>query len=187
LIIFSSDNGPWYQGNPGFNRGRKNQTWEGGQRVPFIVRWPGHVAETAVQSTPVSGVDIFPTLLALLNLPPPQDRIIDGMDVTSLLVGGAVLPDRPLFYFSQDGSSLDAVRDNRHKYHRRRGVRVSALTDNIDVLTARGPWLFDLTRDQQESYDVSLRFPEEMQRLEDIYKERVAEMESNPRGWLNTP
>lgn len=98
LIIFTSDNGPWYQGNPGFVRGRKNQTWEGGQRVPFIVQWPGRVNAGASNTTPISGVDLFPTILRLLSLPQPPDRLIDGADISALLLDVGTLPDRPLFY-----------------------------------------------------------------------------------------
>ncbi|MCY4425739.1 MAG: hypothetical protein OXC05_01715 [Halieaceae bacterium] len=49
----------------------------------------------------------------------------------------------------------------------------------------KGPWLFDLRKDQQESYDVSTRYPDEMKRLQDAYQKRVAEMQENPRGWLD--
>lgn len=187
LVIFTSDNGPWYQGNPGFNRGRKNQTWEGGMRVPLIVQWPGYIDSGRVESVPVSGIDIFPTLLSLLNLPLPVDRIIDGEDISAALLQGAALPERVLLYFSQTGASLDAVRDSRYKFQDRRGVRATALSGAIDMKIEKGPWLFDLSRDQQESYDVSTRYPQAMQRLQSLHSERVTEMQVNPRGWLPVP
>jgi len=184
LILFTSDNGPWYQGNPGFTRGRKNQTWEGGQRVPFIAHWPSHVASGVTEITPITGVDILPTVLTLLQLPLPGDRIIDGTDISGLLLGTAALPERVIYYYSQSGTSLDAVRDGRFKYHRRRGVRSTGMGDTLELLAPRGPWLFDLAGDAQESYDVSDRYPEHLQRLQQTLVERVKEADVNPRGWL---
>jgi arylsulfatase A-like enzyme len=184
LVIFSSDNGPWYQGNPGFTRGRKTQTWEGGQRVPFIVYWEGRVRAGAVDDAPLSGVDLFPTLLGLLGLPLPADRIIDGTDLSRPLMEGTPHPQRPIFYYSNTGTSLDAVRDERFKYHRRRGVRSIGVSENISALTEKGPWLFDLVDDAQESYDVSEKFPQDMQRLGDIFAKRNEEMAANLRGWI---
>ncbi len=186
LILFTSDNGPWYQGSPGFGRGRKNQTWEGGQRVPFIAHWTGRVPAGATDGTPLSGVDIFPTILGLLGLPLPADRLIDGTDISGLLQGSVALSERSLFYYSHSGTSLDAVRDLRFKYHRRRGVRSAGVADRVDLLRAKGPWLFDLTNDAQESYDVSEKYPQAMRRLQDIFKGRNTEMEANPRGWVET-
>jgi arylsulfatase A-like enzyme len=184
LIIFTSDNGPWYQGNPGYSRGRKNQTWEGGQRVPFIVQWPGRVAAGAEDASLISGVDLMPTLLRLLALPLPDDRVVDGIDISTALLAISPLAERELFYFPQGGNVPDAVRDERFKYHRRRGVRGSGFTESIDVLVQKGPWLFDLAVDEQESYDVSTRYPDELVRLQAIYQARVDEMNTNPRGWL---
>jgi uncharacterized sulfatase len=184
LILFLSDNGPWYEGSSGFARGRKNETWEGGQRVPFIVSWNGQVPAGTMEETPLSGVDIFPTILSLLGLPLPADRVIDGTDASGVWRGTAPLAERPIFYYSHSGTSLDAVRDSRFKYHRRRGVRAVGLIDRVDVLIRKGPWLFDLALDPQESYDVSAKHPETMQKLAEIFRRRVAEMEANPRGWV---
>ena len=64
LILFTSDNGPWYEGSPGAFRGRKGQSYEGGFRVPFIAKWPGHIGPGTVSSEPAVNLDIFPTLLS---------------------------------------------------------------------------------------------------------------------------
>jgi arylsulfatase A-like enzyme len=185
LVVFTSDNGPWYQGSPGFVRGRKNETWEGGQRVPFIAQWPGRVAAGATRTAPISGVDLLPTIASLLGLALPTDRLIDGTDISGPLLGNGTLDNRPLYYYSQSGVTLDAVRDGRFKYHRRRGVRATGMYDRIDMLTAKGPWLFDLRDDAQESYDVSARYPRDRQRLEAVFTARDAEMANNPRGWIS--
>jgi arylsulfatase A-like enzyme len=184
LIIFTSDNGPWYQGSPGFNRGRKNQTWEGGQRVPFILQWPGRVGSNQWHAAPVSGVDIFPSLLSVLGLPLPPDRIIDGVDISPLWRGESEPVDRLIYYYAQSGVALDAVRDSRFKYHGRRGVRATGINNMIDLKVPMGPWLFDLAQDQQESYDVAAKYPADLQRLQRAFEARDAALSQNLRGWL---
>ena len=65
LVMFSSDNGPWYQGSPGKLRGRKNTTYEGGVREPFIARWPGRISGGRVCDGLASMMDVFPTVAKL--------------------------------------------------------------------------------------------------------------------------
>jgi Arylsulfatase A and related enzymes len=87
IIFFTSDNGPWFNGSPGGFRGRKGQSYEGGFRVPLIVKWPGRILAGALCSEPAMNTDLFPALLPLAGLGLPQDRIIDGKDIGGLLVG----------------------------------------------------------------------------------------------------
>ena len=75
IIILTSDNGPWYEGSPGFNRGRKGQTWEGGMHVPFLVHWPAEFAGGRQIDGMSMGIDLLPTLAHILNIPLPEDRI----------------------------------------------------------------------------------------------------------------
>jgi arylsulfatase A-like enzyme len=181
LIILTSDNGPWYEGSPGFVRGRKNQTWEGGMRVPFIAHWPGVIAPGRESDAAVVGVDLVPTLLSLLGIPIPTDRMIDGIDQGPHLIDGEAPPDRLVHYFGV-GGQLDAIRDARFKYHRRRGVR-GVGTENLSFNLPQGPWLFDLSQDPNESYDASRRYPEEVERMAALFAEKIAETDVNPRGW----
>ena len=60
LVLFSSDNGPWYQGSPGKLRGRKDTTYEGGVREPFIARWPGHIPQGGTSGSAVLLARCFP-------------------------------------------------------------------------------------------------------------------------------
>jgi arylsulfatase A-like enzyme len=181
LILVTSDNGPWYEGNPGPVRGRKNQTWEGGMRVPFIAHWPARIAPGRESDAPVVGVDLVPTLLALLGLPAPNDRILDGSDVGPHLFDEDEPPERWVQYWGT-GGSLDAIRGPRFKYHRRRGVR-GVGTEYLSVNLPQGPWLFDLERDPNESYDVSERYPEDAARLAAAYQSQLESSETNLRGW----
>lgn len=186
IVIATSDNGPWYEGSPGMNRGRKNQTWEGGQRVPFLIHWPARIAPGRESDAPIGGVDLVPTLLSLLDLRTPPDRVLDGSDVGEHVFDGAPAEDRFLYYYGMTqgghGGGLDAVRDARFKYHRRRGVRAAG-TERFSFHADQGPWLFDLDQDPNESWDVSTRHPEVMARMEAAFEARVREDARNPRGW----
>jgi len=182
LVLVTSDNGPWYQGSPGGVRGRKNDVFEGGMRVPLLVRWPGRIPAGQRIEAVTAGVDLFPTVLARAGAPLPADRIVDGVDLWPLLTTRASLPERPIWYYQ--GDSLLAVRSGRWKAHRPHGV-FGGLPANWSLvpLAAQGPWLFDLERDPDESYDVSQKHPEELERLLSAMRELESEMAINPRGW----
>jgi arylsulfatase A-like enzyme len=182
LVILTSDNGPWYEGDPGNARGRKNQTWEGGMRVPFIARWPARIQSARTSDAPVVGVDLLPTLLSLLAMPTPDDRLLDGIDISDFLLGQGEVGERYVYYFSTE-ADLDAVRDGRFKYHRRRGVRAGGAGDFVDYKAPWGPWLFDLELDPTESYDTRRLHVEDFERLARVFEAKQREMEENLRGW----
>ncbi len=85
LIIITSDNGPWFLGDGGNQRGRKGNTFEGGMRVPFIAHWPAAIAPGRTEHAMAMGTDLLPTVLELLQLPAPADRLLDGRSILSLL------------------------------------------------------------------------------------------------------
>jgi arylsulfatase len=87
IVFFSSDNGPWYQGSPGPLRGRKGWTYDGGVRVPGIVRWPTHIRAGRVSDEPAATIDFFPTALALSGGRETADarrQPLDGQDIRPL-------------------------------------------------------------------------------------------------------
>jgi arylsulfatase A-like enzyme len=181
LVLITSDNGPWYQGSAGGMRGRKNDTFEGGMRVPFIAWWPGRIAPRRVAGL-AAGIDVLPTALALAGVPRPRDRAIDGEDLVGALLLGAELPPRPIYYYSD--RELQAVRLGRWKLHARHGVYGGAPWSYPWVpLVAQGPWLFDLERDPDEAYDVHAKFPDDFARLDALRAQWQREVEANPRGW----
>lgn len=110
IIVFSSDNGPEDMsiqnaahsavGSPGPFRGRKRSLYEGGVRVPFIVRWPGKVpADRVDNETVVGGVDFLPTVCALTGVPVPSGHAMDGENLSAALLGGKpVVRSKPLFW-----------------------------------------------------------------------------------------
>ncbi len=182
LVIVTSDNGPWYQGSPGAVRGRKNTVFEGGPRVPFIAHWPGRIAEGVRSDEIVTALDLFPTILALAGVPLPEDRIIDGVDVRSTFFdAGATPADRPVYYWS--GGDLLGVRVGSWKAHRKHGVLGSNL-GSVGLMAPKGPWLFDLDRDPDESYDVSMKHPTVLGGLLRTMRELDTEIAENPRGWI---
>jgi uncharacterized sulfatase len=182
LVLVTSDNGPWYQGSAGFVRGRKNEVFEGGMRVPLLARWPGRIPAGQRIEDVAAGVDLFPTVLARAGVPLPADRVVDGVDLWPVLTTRASTPERPIWYYQ--GGDLLAVRSGRWKAHRRHGV-YAGLAANWPVtpLVPQGPWLFDLARDPDESYDVSQKNPEELERLLGAMRELESELAVNPRGW----
>jgi arylsulfatase A-like enzyme len=181
LIIITSDNGPWYLGNAGDQRGRKGNTFEGGMRVPFIAHWPAQIPAGRVEQAMAMGTDLLPTLLEILDLPPPPDRIIDGRSILGVLKKGGTTPHEFLHYY--DGETLFATREQRFKYRGPAGVFYS--TDQMPVGGAipQKEWLFDLAGDPRESYDTSERHPQALSRLRAAFEAKQAEMAANKRGW----
>ena len=177
LVVFSSDNGPWMQGNPGYLRGRKLLCFEGGFRVPFIARWPGVIPAATINPEMIINFDLFVTCLQLAGVPPPSDRIIDGKDIMPVLTGKASSPHDTLFYY--DTRTLVAVRYQHWKYHR------LYRTDNAAFWPLQqGPFLFDLDTDPTESYSLVEEQPGRAAELASRLDAFEAGMKSNLRGWL---
>ena len=182
LVVVSSDNGPWFQGSPSGLRGRKFDVFEGGMRVPFILRWPRRIAGGRVDEDLVCAIDLFPTVLELLEVPPPSDRLIDGESMFPRF-GRKKAASRGPIWFHQVGH-LRAVRQGRFKYHGRHRLPFGNPPDfSLGLWVRKGPWLFDIELDPDESYDVSERHPEIFARLGLMLEARLQELEENPRGW----
>lgn len=101
LVMFSSDNGPWYQGSAANLRGRKGSTYEGGMRVPFLARFPGRIPAGQVSAHMATALDILPTAarLAGTSLPPLP---VDGIDIWPILRGDDAPPNRDVFVYFND-------------------------------------------------------------------------------------
>ena len=177
LVLFTSDNGPWWQGNSGGYRGRKNNVTDGGLRVPFIIRWPEHLPAGISRDELCVNFDIFPTLLSIAGIALPEDRIIDGKNMLPVLQDHASSPHSLFFYY--DGPALVAVRDQKWKYHRRH------MSDNGGYpLFSQGPFLFNLESDPSESYNLIDTYPEIAQEFTEVLDFWEGEMKDNLRGWL---
>jgi uncharacterized sulfatase len=115
IVVFTSDNGPWYGGSTGGLRGMKGQSWEGGLRVPLIARWPGPIPAGHESAEPAVMVDLFPTLLKAARVDPPKGVALDGKEVMPLLTGKARSPHEAVFSFR--GEKVQTVRAGKWKLH----------------------------------------------------------------------
>src|SRR5262249_32977984 len=103
LVYFTSDNGPAVtplhpHGSTGGLREKKGHLYEGGIRVPGLIRWPGRVRPGSVSAEPVSGVDLLPTLCAVTGAATPSDRAIDGASIHPVFGGKPVSRKVPLYW-----------------------------------------------------------------------------------------
>ena len=186
LIFFTSDNGPWYQGNPGGLRGRKGQSYEGGFRVPMIARWPERIPHGSVCNEATMNIDVVPTILALARAELPADRIIDGKNILGLLTGEeSDSPHEALFFYHHD--RLEAVRGGKWKYYRELNTYVypKPLDKRIGAAAEGPPYLYDLEQDPSESYNLYSNHPDVAQKLSDMMAEWEKSLEADPRGWKN--
>jgi arylsulfatase A-like enzyme len=183
LILITSDRGPWYLGCPGAARGRKADTFEGGMHVPMVAHWPARLEGGRELAGLSMGTDWFPTILDWLNLPLPSDRIVDGKSLRSMLEQNTPSPNEYLFYFA--GEELMAVRDAQYKYHDKRPVAYVLPSTPVSFGPSKGPWLFNMRTDFNESYDVSMLWPQVSQRMKDVMDDKREEMEKNKRGWVD--
>lgn len=121
LVLFLSDNGPWFGGSTNGLRGMKGATYDGGVRVPLIARWPGRIPGGRVNKEVCASIDLFPTLCKLAGAQVPEDRPIDGRDIYPLLSSDtAKSPHEAIFVMG--GPELKAVRSGKWKLHVRTPV-----------------------------------------------------------------
>jgi arylsulfatase A len=167
LVMFSSDNGPWYQGSPGKLRGRKDSTYEGGVREPFIARWPGRIPAGRLSNALASMTDVFPTVAKLCHAKLPT-KPLDGLDIWPLLAGQVNSIERPpLLYFNL--WNLQCARWNRWKLHVARyntAPYVPAPPGGVKNYVLPHPELYDLSADPDESYDVAPQHPDVVEKIQ---------------------
>lgn len=112
IVIFMSDNGPWYGGSTGGLKGMKATNWEGGTRVPFIIRYPSHFPRNKTISTPCWSPDILPTLMKLTNIKTDPKIKLDGTDISEIVKGKST-NHAPIF--SMKNSEIQTIRDGKWK------------------------------------------------------------------------
>lgn len=173
-VFFMSDNGPWLLpgqwrplgGNAHPLRGGKTSFWEGGFRVPGIMWAPGRIPPGIVNEEIVTTMDIFPTLANLSGSSLPDDRIIDGEDLSWLLHGQAREGAEKNFYYYVR-TRLGAIRVGKWKLHLPRPAEefwgdYIAKEDNFEI---EKPMLFNLDKDIGEKNNVASQYPEVVERL----------------------
>lgn len=169
IVFFTSDNGPQGKGEGGVDpkffasagiyRGIKRELYEGGIRVPMIVRWPGKIASGREDNQVWTLYDFFPTAVAIAQAPLPVK--VDGVSELSLLRGGRARPRKSLYWEFHEGGFVQAARLSEWK-----GIR-RGLTGTME--------LYNLAADPTESNNVAEQYPKIIRRLENIMKREHVE------------
>jgi arylsulfatase A len=161
-------------GSAGPLREGKGSTFEGGHRVPLVVRWPGHIPPGRTITDPASMVDWMPTLAAMAGAALPEDLDIDGRDITALLTGqgGPPASDYRFLYFRNTNTVVGGYREDRWKL-KLKVVGNEALYARYD----HEDLLFDLEADPGEQKDLSTSMPEKVAEMKQGMEELLAEID----------
>ncbi|MBI1375239.1 MAG: sulfatase-like hydrolase/transferase [Phycisphaera sp.] len=176
LVCFISDNGgPITHNAPNAStntplRGGKGETWEGGIRVPFIMKWPGHIKPGATDDTVVIQMDFVATALNIVGEKPDAKWPIDGVDLMPHLTANAPLPDRMLYWYCPTNGQQWAIRDGNWKL-------ANAIAPKGKPEPTLG--LYDLSKDIHEDNDLSAAHPDIVARLKAAYEKWHAETGSD--------
>ena len=195
VFIVTSDNGPWlvygnHAGVSGGFREGKITTFEGGMRVPMIVRWPGHIPAGTVNDTFSTMMDILPTFANLADAPSPKLKI-DGHDVWPVWSGQTTAtPYRSFPYYAGNGG-LHAVRGGRwklvlpHNYHKPNEPRgmdgKNGGAKNVPIELS----LFDLQADPYETKNLVDQHPELVEKLQKVangYRQQLGDTITKTKG-----
>lgn len=217
LVYFTSDQGAHVEevsstgevhgGYNGIYKGGKATNWEGGIRVPGLLRWPGVVQAGVHIDEPTSNMDIFPTVVKLAGIPLPKDRIIDGHDLMPLLQG-KILRSEHEFLFHYCNAYLNAVR--WHPGNSESIWKAFFFTPNFDPEGSNGcynshvcycygrfvthhnpPLLFDLSRDPGEKNPLTPETEHHFYEILDVIQQAVnnhtksLHIVSNQLSWGN--
>ena len=179
LVVFTSDNGPWLVkgsdgGSAGPLRGGKGSTWEGGVREPTIAWWPGKVPAGSVCDAVAGTIDLLPTCVTLAGGQVPADPVIDGRDISALLLGQSKQSPREAHYYFA-GYNLQAVRQGPWKLAiaAQPEMKGKAIAEDADGKTPR---LYNLDAEIGERTNVADQHPEIVQRLQALAVAMEAEI-----------
>jgi len=177
-VIFTSDNGPWlsygeHAGSSGPFREGKGTSWEGGTRVPCLMRWPGKIPAGTTCDTMLSTIDILPTIAAQIASKLPEQKI-DGLNVWPVIAGEADAKnphDAYATYYANN--ELQSVTDGRWKLvfpHSYRSLRNTPKATGGTPAKYRqekieSPQLYDLASDPGETSDLATTKPDIVARL----------------------
>ena len=173
VIIFTSDNGPFPEGSTGGLRGGKGTAWDGGYRVPFIARWPGHIPAAGLASAMAMNIDLLPTIAAIAGVSLPRSVELDGQSILPVLLGNTnESPHEALFFFNNN--RIVALRTQNWKMVVQAGYRdIQRRLPEHDVLL-----LFDMRTDPQERYSLAAHRPDKWQELQAHLERGQRELES---------
>ena len=174
LIIYASDNGSYRDDRTANLRGKKGSNWDGGIRVPGIFSWPGVIRKNIAVKNPAGLVDVLPTLCGLFNLEVPQDRVIDGSDLSELLKGNPKEFKRrqPLFWHLQKSRPIVAMREGDYSLVANPDYEISKsnmFEESWIPIIKKGGYkdfqLFDLKKDPGQVQNIAAENPELLKQM----------------------
>lgn len=180
LVVFTSDNGPWltfgnHAGNTGGLREGKGSAWEGGLKVPCIIRWPAKIPAGAICNNLSATIDLLPTICAITQSKLPV-RKIDGVDISDLFLGKKGANPRDEFAYYYDRNSLKGIRKGNWKLVFPNTSQTYKLPSAIGADGYPGTYasvsvplaLYDLRTDPGETLDLKDKFPDVVKQLMSI-------------------
>ncbi len=194
LVIFTSDNGaatgsaaPW--------RGKKGTNFEGGVREPCMMRWPGKIPAGTTCNQIAGNIDLLPTFAKLIGVEPPQDRVLDGRDISSLMFDPKAGAVRDTHLYFTANQTLAAIRQGDWKLfvsappgngQGKKGKVAKKAASNADA-ESTGPLLYNLATDPAETKNVADERPEIVTKLQAEADRREAEIKEHrrPAGQLS--
>ena len=190
IVVFTSDNGPWlsygdHSGSSGIYREGKGTTWEGGVRVPSIIKFPNGLKPSIIDE-PVMAIDWMPTFANITMSKLSQNKI-DGKDIWPLLSGEVDQTPHEKLYFYHRVNELHSIRMNNWKIQFSRTYRSlngkAGGKDGIPVKYEMNPLdkneLYNLKDDPQERIDVYYKFPEIAEKMEELAEKARIELGDN--------
>jgi len=203
VVIFASDNGPWlnygnHAGSAFPLREGKGTMWEGGSRVPCIIRWPGRITAGSVSHQLAATIDILPTIASITGAALPA-RPIDGVSIQAILEGDTSATPREEYYYYY-GGELIAVRKGKmklvfpHSYRSYAGIDLGldgypGIYKGVLGKYAVGKSkleLYDLDNDMSESKDVSEMYPDVVKTLQVLGQKAREELGDRLTGTIGT-
>ncbi len=193
IVVFTSDNGPWlsygnHSGSSGIYREGKGTTWEGGVRVPSIIKFPNGLKPSEIDE-PIMAIDWMPTFANITRSKLSQNKI-DGKDIWPLLSGEVNQSPHEKLYFYYRVNELHSIRMNDWKIQFSRtyrslngkkggkdGIPVKYEMNNVDKNE-----LYNLEDDPQERIDVYDKFPEIAKKMEELAEKARVELGDNLKG-----
>jgi uncharacterized sulfatase len=160
VVMVTSDNGPWFEGSAGpLRSGKGFAGWDGGYRVPFIVRAPGRLPARRTTGAIAMNIDLLPTILSLAGMPLPSGVTLDGSDLLPVWTRAAPSPHDALVLFNNE--KVAGLRTQRWKLVTRNYYR----TYDLPLDRFGYPLLFDALRDPGEQYNMASRHPDVLRDL----------------------
>ena len=193
IVVFTSDNGPWlsygnHSGSSGIYREGKGTTWEGGVRVPSIIKFPNKLKSRVIDE-PVMAIDWMPTFAELTNSKLSANKI-DGKNIWPLLTGEISSSPHEELYFYYRVNELHSIRMNDWKIHFTRTYRSlngrpggkDGIPVKYDMNVIEQNELYNLKNDPRELYNVYNEFPEIAKKMEELGERARNELGDNLSG-----